>query len=145
MAKKKVCVSFDFEHDKNYYYLLKAWNENDDIDFSIDDCTPREIQSESVATIKQVLSRKIKEANYMIVIVGAHSTDKHPDSKEIGYNNWQSYEIAKNNEFDNGLVVVKLDKSYEAPDEAYCVGAKWVNSFNEEDILNALDELVKGK
>ena len=24
MAKKHVCVSFDFEHDKNYYYLLKA-------------------------------------------------------------------------------------------------------------------------
>ena len=26
MAKKKVCVSFDFEHDKSYYYLLEAWN-----------------------------------------------------------------------------------------------------------------------
>ena len=23
MAKKKVCVSFDFEHDKSYYYLLE--------------------------------------------------------------------------------------------------------------------------
>lgn len=28
MAKKKVCVSFDFEHDKSYYYLLEAWNSN---------------------------------------------------------------------------------------------------------------------
>ena len=26
MAKKKVVVSFDFEHDKHYYYLLTAWN-----------------------------------------------------------------------------------------------------------------------
>ena len=48
MAKKKVCCSFDYEHDRIYYNLLEAWNENDDIDFSINDCTPSEIQSESV-------------------------------------------------------------------------------------------------
>lgn len=46
MAKKKVCCSFDYEHDRIYYNLLEAWNENDDIDFSINDCTPSEIQSE---------------------------------------------------------------------------------------------------
>lgn len=59
MAKKKVCCSFDYEHDRIYYNLLEAWNENDDINFSINDCTPSEIQSESVSTIKQVLSTKI--------------------------------------------------------------------------------------
>ena len=58
MAKKKVCCSFDYEHDRSYYYLLKAWNENDDIGFSIHDCTSEEIQSKSVATVKQVLSTK---------------------------------------------------------------------------------------
>lgn len=68
---------------------------NDDIDFSINDCTPSEIQSESVSKIKQVLSTKIGQANYMIAIVGKHSNDKHPDSEEIGYRNWQAYEIAK--------------------------------------------------
>lgn len=119
MAKKKVCCSFDYEHDRIYYNLLEAWNENDDIDFSINDCTPSEIQSESVSTIKQVLSTKIGQANYMIAIVGKHSNDKHPDSEEIGYRNWQAYEIAKNHEKGNGLVVVKLDSSYEVPDEAY--------------------------
>lgn len=46
---------------------------NDDIDFSINDCTPSEIQSESVSKIKQVLSTKIGQANYMIAIVGKHS------------------------------------------------------------------------
>lgn len=126
-----------------YYNLLEAWNENDDIDFSINDCTPSEIQSESVSTIKQVLSTKIGQANYMIAIVGKHSNDKHPDSEEIGYRNWQAYEIAKNYEKGNGLVVVKLDSSYEAPDEAYGIGAEWVYSFNLENILNALNELAK--
>lgn len=83
------------------------------------------------------------QANYMIAIVGKHSNDKHPDSEKIGYRNWQAYEIAKNHEKGNGLVVVKLDSSYEVPDEAYGIGAEWVYSFNLEDILNALNELAK--
>ncbi len=141
MAKKKVCCSFDYEHDRKYYNLLKAWNENESIDFSIEDSTPSEIQSESVATIKQVLSTKIGQADYMIAIIGKHSDDKHPDSEDIGYKNWQAYEIDKNNEKENKLVVVKLDNSYYAPDEAYNIGAKWVNSFNLDDILDALNEL----
>ena len=122
---------------------MEAWNKNKDIDFSIKDCTPSEIQSESVATIKQVLSTKIGDANYMIAIIGKHSDDTHPDSAEIGYKNWQAYEIAKNHEKGNGLVVVKLDNSYSAPVEAYGIGAKWVYSFNLEDILSDLNELAK--
>lgn len=109
----------------------------------MNDCTPSEIQSEAISVIKQVLSTKIGQANYMIAIIGKHSDDKHPDSEEIGYRNWQAYEIAKNYEKGNGLVVVKIDASYPAPDEAYGVGAKWVYSFNLEDILTALNELVK--
>ena len=143
MAKKKVCCSFDYEHDKQYYHLLVAWNENDNIDFSIIDCTPKEIQSESVATIKQVLSTKIGQAKYMIAIVGKHSDEEHADHEEIGYKNWKAYEIAKNHEKGNGLVVVKLDSTYVAPDEAYGIGAKWINSFNLEDILSALNDLAK--
>ena len=66
MAKKKVCCSFDY--DRIYYNLLEAWNKNNDIDFSIDDCTPSAIQSESVSTIKQVLNTKIGQADCMIAI-----------------------------------------------------------------------------
>ena len=143
MAKKHVCCSFDFEHDKNYYFLLEAWNSNDNIDFSISDCTPKEIQSESVATIKQVLSTKIGQAKYMVALLGKHSNDKHPDSNAIGYNNWQAYEIAKNHEKGNGLVCVKLDSSAKVPSEAYGIGAEWVDSFNLDDINTALKKLAK--
>ena len=87
MAKKKVCCSFDYEHDRHYYNLLEAWNKNENIDFLIEDCTPSEIQSESVATIKQVLSTKIGLANYMIAIIGKHADDKHPDSDQMGHLN----------------------------------------------------------
>ena len=142
MAKKHVCCSFDFEHDKNYYYLLTAWNANPLIGFSISDCTPSEIQSSSISVIKQVLSKKFGEAKYMVAIIGEHSNDEHPDSTEIGYKNWQAYEIAKNYEKGNGLVCVKLDPSYEPPDEAYGIGAKWVYFFNLDDINEALKELA---
>lgn len=33
MAKKKVFVSFDYDDDKNYRNLLKAWDANPDFDF----------------------------------------------------------------------------------------------------------------
>lgn len=143
MASKKVVCSFDYENDKYYYFLLEAWNKNPNIGFSINNCTPSEIQTESVATIKNVLSRKIGEANYMVAIIGKHSNDEHPDHKEIGYRNWQAYEIAKNNEKGNGLVVVMLDRGYEVPNEAYGIGAKWVYSFNLNDIKAKLDELAR--
>ena len=143
MAKKKVCVSFDYDHDKEYYRLLKAWDANPNFDFTFSDCTPKEIQSEAISVVKQVLSTKLGEANYMIAIIGAHSNDRHPDASRIGYKNWQAYEIAKNNGKGNGLVVVKIDKSYNAPDEAYGVGAEWVSSFNQEDIVAALKKVAK--
>ena len=84
MAKKKVCVSFDYDHDKEYYRLLKAWDANPNFDFTFLDCTPKEIQSEAISVVKQVLSTKFGEANYMIAIIGAHSNDMHHDASRIG-------------------------------------------------------------
>ncbi len=142
MASKKIVCSFDYENDRKYYNLLEAWNANSKIDFHISDCTPDEIQTESVSTIKNVLSRKIGEANYMIAIIGKHSNDQHKDHDEIGYRNWQSYEIEKNYEKGNGLVVVKLDSSYTVPDACYGKGAEWVAGFDEEKIKEALNNLA---
>lgn len=142
MATKKTVCSFDYENDRKYYNLLEAWNKNPKIDFYISDCTPDEIQTESVSTIKNVLSRKIGEANYMIAIIGKHSNDKHKDYVEIGYRNWQSYEIEKNYEKGNGLVVVKIDSSVTVPDACYDKGAEWVTGFDEEKIKKALNNVA---
>lgn len=142
MAKKKVIVSFDFEHDKQYYYLLKAWDSNSNFEFVIADFTPHEIQTWSIATIKQVLSRKIHSANYMIAIIGKYSNAQHPDYKQIGYRNWQAFEIAKNYDWGNKLVVVKINKNYIAPEEAYNVGAQWIYSFKEDEIVSALNKCM---
>ena len=139
LEKSKICVSFDYDHDKRYYYLLEAWNTNPNINFWVEDCTPREIQSESVPKIKQVLSTKIGTAECMVAIIGEHSTERHPDCVQIGYNNWQCYEIAKNHEKGNGLVVVRLDRSYSVPSECYGIGASWVSGFSLDAIKKELD------
>ena len=138
MASKKTVCSFDYENDRIYYNLLEAWNKNPNIDFHISDCTPDEIQTASVAIIKNVLSRKIGEANYMIAIIGKHSDDLHENHEEIGYRNWQSYEIEKNYENRNGLVVVTLDSSCRIPLACYGKGAKWVHGFDRDKIVEAL-------
>ena len=143
MATKHVVCSFDYTNDGNYYRLLTAWNNNPNIDFHISDCTPKEIQTESVAVIKNVLSRKIGEAKYMIAIIGKHSNDLHKDHVEIGYRNWQAYEMAKNAEKSNGLVIVRLDSSYTVLEGAYGQGAEWVTGFSEDKIKKALDALAK--
>jgi hypothetical protein len=137
MAKKKVCVSFDYTKDKKHYFMLKAWDANEKFDFSFNDCTPEEIETESVPVIKAGLTRKINESNYMLVLVGEDANKKHPDSDEIGYKNWQNFEVAKAVEAGCGMVAVKLGK-YEYPEELLDVDAEVANSFTEDAILEAL-------
>lgn len=140
MAKKKVVVCFDFENDKNYKRTLSMWDANSNFDFSFNDLTPNEIQSNDIPTIKSVLTRKINQATYTLVIVGKYANSQHPDYKEIGYKNWQNFEIAKSKENSNKLVAVKIDKSYTSPDELLNSGASWAMSFTQDAIIKALDE-----
>ncbi|NOR47799.1 MAG: hypothetical protein GQ533_07120 [Methanosarcinaceae archaeon] len=140
MAKKNVVVCFDFENDKNYKRTLSMWDANSNFDFSFNDLTPNEIQSNDIPTIKSVLTRKINQATYTLVIVGRYANSQHPDYKEIGYKNWQNFEIAKSKENSNKLVAVKIDKSYTSPDELLNSGASWAMSFTQDAIIKALDE-----
>lgn len=139
MAKKKVFVSFDYENDKHYKALLKAWDANPDFDFYFSDYSSSEINSSSVSVVKQALSKKINEANYTLVIVGKEANKQHKDHKEIGYKNWLNYEVAKSKEHGNKLVGVKIDKAYDSPEQLLNVGAGWAMSFTQETIIKALN------
>ncbi len=136
--KKQVCVSFDYTNDNRYYNMLRAWNANENFDFSFSDCTPSEIQSESISRIKAVLTQKIDAASCLLVIVGEEANKTHPDSKEIGYTNWQNYEIAKAKELGKHLAAIKISQSYESPSELLNADASWAMSFTEEAITKAL-------
>jgi hypothetical protein len=140
MAKKKVFVSFDYEKDKNYYFLLKAWDANSDFDFSFSDYTSKEIQSDSIPIIKANLTKKIKEATYTLVIVGSEANRRHKDATEIGYKNWQNFEVAQSKVNGNKLVGVKIDRTYESPDELLNAGASWALSFSQNAIIDALNK-----
>lgn len=143
MAKKKVFVSFDYDDDKNYRNLLKAWNANPDFDFFMSDLTPAEINTWSISRIKAALTTSIRQATYTLVIVGKNANKRHPKSGEIGYKNWINFEVAKSKEERNRLVGVKIDREYESPDELIGAGTSWAMTFTKEAILRALDEASK--
>lgn len=143
MAKKKVFVSFDYDNDKNYKNLMKAWDANPNFDFYFSDLSSTEINSWSVPVVKQVLSTKINEANYTVVLVGKEANKQHKDHEKIGYKNWINYEVAKSKEHKNKLVAVKLDKTYDSPEELLNSGASWAMSFTQEAIVKALNDAAK--
>ena len=140
MSKRKIFVSFDFENDRNYKYLLEAWNGNSEFAFEFDDKSSREINSWNIATIKAALTRKINDADYTIVIVGKEANKTHKDSELIGYRNWQNFEIAKSKENGNRIIAIKLNSLYESPEELLGSGASWAYSFREESIMKAVRE-----
>jgi len=140
MAKKKVFVSFDYTNDKQYKFLLNAWDANKNLDFEFNDCSSDEIQSNNISTIKAGLTRRINTTTYTLVIIGKEANEEHKDHVEIGYKNWINYEVAKSKEHKNKLVAVKIDKTYDSPDEVLNSGAKWAMSFTQDAIIKALNE-----
>ena len=137
--KKKVFVSFDYENDKKYKYLLEAWDANDDFDFVFNDKTPGEINSENIGTIKAGLVTKIREATHTLVIVGEEANKKHKDSDLIGYKNWINFEVAKSIEEGNRLALVRIETGFALPEECYGGKFELREGYSEENIIAALD------
>lgn len=135
----KVFVSFDYDKDKNYKFLLSAWDKNDKFDFSFADHSSQEINSEDISVVRAALTKKINSADVTLVIIGKEANKKHSDSAEIGYKNWINFEVAKSVESGNAIVGVKIDSTYDSPDEIIGVGASWAMSFTEENIIKALN------
>jgi hypothetical protein len=125
MAKVKVCVSYDHEHDQAYRRLLEAWDANPSIPFSFNSLTPEEIKSDDYGVVKRVLSLKINDATRLLVIVGKHVTKRHPRWQEIGDHNWIYWEINKAKSLGKKLVAVKLDRTFETPEPLLNSGAAW--------------------
>ena len=138
MNKPQIFVSFDFENDRHYKYTLNMWNANSNFEFTCNDISPSEIQSWNIPTIKSVLSRKINEATYVVVIVGAEANKLHKDRERIGYRNWQNFEVAKAKELGKPLIAVQLNSLYEYPEKLKYSGAKRVYNFNHDDIVKAI-------
>ena len=138
MAKKKVFVSFDYDNDRAYKYLLEAWDANPNFDFIFSDVTPSEIDSNNIGRVKAALTTKINTATYTLVIVGKEANKLHKDHELIGFPNWINFEVHQSKLNKNKLVGIKLDSSYESPEELLNAGASWAFSFTQAAILKAL-------
>ena len=103
MAKKKVFVSFDYENDKHYKFLLESWDANPKFEFKFSDKSAHEIKTDDIGRVKAGLTRKIKDATYTLVLIGKYANKKHPDSDLIGDINWINWEINKSKELGNKL------------------------------------------
>lgn len=91
---KKVFVSYDHSEDVHYKRLLQAWDANTDFDFEFDQRSPNQpIDSLDSSVIQGALTKKMKESEYILVIIG----EKAYSSK------WMKWEIQRAQQSDTNL------------------------------------------
>ncbi len=132
MATRSVFVSFDYDVDRRYRDLLRAWNANSDFQFEFTETSPRvAINSNEAAVVKRVLTQRIAAANYFLCIIGEQTFGS----------DWVTWEIEKAKELKKRLVAVKLDRENPTPSALYGSGASWAMSFTLESIQTALQKV----
>lgn len=133
MAKKKVFVSFDHSEDLHYKNLLKAWSSNPNFEFEFDQRSPDvAINSTSAPVIQGTLTTMMKQADYLLVLIGAKSYQSA----------WMTWEIqrAKQSDVKLKLAAVKLSFSNTTPGGLLNVSTAFANSFTQDSIIAALDK-----
>ena len=140
IAKPKVFVSFDYENDRLYKQALDMWDANKRFDFTFQSHTPNEIQSENIGRIKAVLTSKVKDATHVVVLVGRYANQIHPDTKLIGFRNWINFEVYQARLYKKKIVCVMLAPTNTLPEWLRGPAATIVSSFNEKDIIEALQK-----
>jgi hypothetical protein len=130
MAKKTVFVSFDYDNDRHYRDLLRAWDANPDFDFSFNETSPKvAVDSTDAEATKRVLDQKIRAATHLLCIIGKYT-----------YSGWVPWEINKAKELKKKLVGVKINRDNTSPEALVGSGTVWAMSFTRDDVLKALKE-----
>ena len=137
--KPDIFISFDYENDRHYRYLLDALSENSKFNITFNDRSSGEIQSNKISTVKAVLTKKINLSTHTLVIIGKYANSYHKDRIQIGYKNWINFEIAKSKLAENNLIAVKIDRSFESPEEILGANASWAYSFSVNSIAEAIE------
>lgn len=145
LRKPRVFVSFDYENDKHYKFLLSAWNKNSRFQFTFQDKSSQEVNTNDVGRVKAVLTQKIKDATYVLVIVGQYATQRHRDAVAIGCTNWINYEIQQAKLYKRKLVVVRLQPNYPLPDQCSDAKGLLVEGYSQPNIMRALAQLKEMK
>lgn len=138
--KKRIFISFDFDHDRQYRYLLSALDKNTNSAVAFEDYTPSAIDTDDMGRIKAALTTKIRQSTHTLVLVGKHANAKHRNSAKIGERNWIWWEIEKSKSEGKKLIAVKLEPSFESPKPLLNAGAVWARSFNVPAIVEAINK-----
>ena len=136
---KTIFISFDYENDKDYRYLLSAFNASPRHGIRFEDATPGEIQSGRVDRVKAVLDRKIDNSSHTLVVIGRAANSFHPDRAQIGTRNWQWWEIERANQCGHSFIAIKIKREFSLPEPLLGLGAKWAHSFNVDAIASAIN------
>ena len=131
MENHAVFISYDHSEDVHYKRLLEAWDANSKFDFEFENHSIRQpIDSEYAPAIKTAITKKMQKASHLLVIVG----EKSYTSK------WMNWEIEKAKELGLKIAAVKINSKYISPSELIGCGTSWATSFEEEKIVNALND-----
>ena len=111
--------------------ILLAWDKNKDFfDFNFHDTSADvSVDSSDPAVIKRVISAKIKQSDIFLCLIGEKTKDS----------SWIKWEIEKACEFNKNIVAVKIDRSFESPDEILNVNAEWAMDFTFDSIKKAIE------
>ena len=130
---KKVFVSYDHSEDGRYKELLTAWDANTNFDFEFDQRSPDTPVDGTEAGVAQVaLTEKMKESEYILVIIG----------KDSHANKWMNWEIqkAKQDGIKLKFAAVKIDRNNVNPDSLPIPATSFAYSFTMEGVINALKQ-----
>ena len=115
-----------------------VWAANPRFEFVFADQTHVEMDPRKIEGMKAALKARINEASHTLVIVGKYADTPHPKRALIGFRNWINFEIATSRTCCNKVAAVKIDPSFESPEEL--ITTAWAFNFDEDSIVRALDQ-----
>lgn len=131
----KVFISYDHSEDAHYKYLLQGWNNHPRFNFEFDNRSVQTpINSINASVVKASITRKMKEATHLFVIIGKLSHTS----------NWIDWEIEKAKELGLKIAAVKIEKTNISSSGLLNIRTSWATSFTEVRVIAALDSAVVG-
>ena len=133
LFRKNVFVSYRYNGERAMRRLLKAWAKNKHFKkFDFSDCSADiSIPSDNENIIRDEISKRIKRADVLLVLIGA---DTHKGD-------WVNWEIATAKSFGIPIIAVKKHSSLKSPPELLSCGTNWVNGFKFDSIRSALKKV----
>jgi len=130
MAKNKVFIGYDYDHDKAYKDRLLGWDVNKEFVFSsYDRSFDIAFDSAEAAVFKQNLAARIGASSHFLCIIG----------KETYRSAWIAWEIGQAVKLKKKLVAAKVDSTNNSPSAMQGVGASWSTMFDFDSIKKALN------